>query len=442
MGSVFLARPLAPVVDSAPSIGLAWLVRLRWAAAAGQLLLIIFAVGLLAYPVHLVAAGSLLAIAVGTNVLLYVRLRRQRPTSNALLAAVLVTDTLLLTGMLLASGGISNPFTVFYLVHVALAALLLSSRWTWGLAALTTVCFAVLFSQQTPGVDPHAMHHGGHSGHAGHGAHVGAPEAQGADFSTHLRGMLLSYVIAAGSIGYFVTQLKRSLARREQQLAELDAMRARSEQVVGLSALAAGAAHELGSPLGTIALIARELELAATNDQTREDAALLRAEVERCRTILATMGDRAGDSQVGVSVPVSTSAITAAVVDALGPKRAARVVVEGAGPTEIRTQLRPLVQALVNLVTNGLDASTGNVVLEVTARDEVQFRVTDTGGGMPPETLARIGEPFFTTKPPSRGFGLGLFLVRSFAERHQARLEISSDVGVGTTVKLSMARAS
>jgi two-component system sensor histidine kinase RegB len=327
---------------------------------------------------------------------------------------------------------------VFYLVHVALAALLLSGRWTWAIASLSTACFAILFAAQ----DPHAMHHG-------HG-----------DFSIHLRGMLLSYAIAAGSIGFFVSWLKRSLAQRESQLAELDAMRTRSEQVVGLSALAAGAAHELGSPLGTIALIAKEMEHAlareadsaqltdqrvATLDRLREDAALLRSEVDRCRAILATMGDRAGEPQVDDAEQVATSAITDAVREALGPRRAERLRIKGADATHVRASQRPLVQALVSLVANGLDASpdTEPVELEV-VRDngEVRFVVTDRGGGMPPETLARIGEPFFTTKPKSRGFGLGLFLVRSFAERSRARLEVSSTPGSGTQVTLSMASES
>ncbi|MBC7793807.1 MAG: HAMP domain-containing histidine kinase, partial [Clostridia bacterium] len=416
--SVFLTRPFAPVVASAPSIGLAWLVRLRWAAALGQFLLLVFAIGLLDYPVHRVATASLLTIAVVTNLLLMARLRREEPTSEALLAAVLIVDTLLLTGMLLAAGGISNPFSVFYLVHVALASLLVSSRWTWGLAVITTGCFGILFFTQ----DPHSAHHE-------HG-----------DFSIHLRGMLLSYIIAAGSIGYFFSQMKRSLAQRDRQLAELGAMRARSEQLVGLSALAAGAAHELGSPLGTIALIAKELERVATTEPVREDAALLRAEVERCRAILATMGDRAGEPQIGAVEPVTTATITEAVKQALGTKRAARVAVNGADTTRVRTQLRPLVQALVNLVTNGLDASSEVVDLDVALEaGDVRFVVTDRGSGMAPETLARIGEPFFTTKPPSRGFGLGLFLVRAFAERSQSRLEVSSTLGAGTRVTLSLA---
>ncbi|HSI04518.1 MAG TPA: ATP-binding protein, partial [Myxococcota bacterium] len=144
------------------------------------------------------------------------------------------------------------------------------------------------------------------------------------------------------------------------------------EQVVALSALAAGAAHELGTPLG--------------------------------------------------------------------PARAARLKVHGADDRlAVRTPLRPIVQALVNLVVNALDASSETVELTIEpGPDEICFAVSDRGSGMSPETLARVGEPFFTTKAASRGFGLGLFLVRSFAERSRSRLEIISTPGAGTRVELAV----
>ncbi|HSI05988.1 MAG TPA: sensor histidine kinase, partial [Myxococcota bacterium] len=298
---LILAQSDAPAVDSAQRIGLAWLVNLRWLAAAGQSSLLAYArfgLGItLGYGVIL----ALVAIASSTNAVLHWRLRRGLHATPALVAAVLVLDTLLLTGMLYESGGASNPFSVFYLVHVALAAMLLSPRWTWLLAVTTTICFGTLFILMP--IDPHAHIRG--------------------DFNVHLRGMWLSYVLAAGSIGYFMTRVKRSLAVREAQMEQLDALRARSEQVVALSALAAGAAHELGTPLGTIALIAKELEVASRGNldpvRAREDATLLRGEVDRCRAILATMGDHSGDAQLEPGAMTPTAQIVREIVAALGP---------------------------------------------------------------------------------------------------------------------------
>ncbi|MEZ0312164.1 MAG: ATP-binding protein [Myxococcota bacterium] len=419
---LILAQSDAPAVDSAQRIGLAWLVNLRWLAAAGQSSLLAYArfgLGItLGYGVIL----ALVAIASSTNAVLHWRLRRGLHATPALVAAVLVLDTLLLTGMLYESGGASNPFSVFYLVHVALAAMLLSPRWTWLLAVTTTICFGTLFILMP--IDPHAHIRG--------------------DFNVHLRGMWLSYVLAAGSIGYFMTRVKRSLAVREAQMEQLDALRARSEQVVALSALAAGAAHELGTPLGTIALIAKELEVASRGNldpvRAREDATLLRGEVDRCRAILATMGDHSGDAQLEPGAMTPTAQIVREIVAALGPARAARLKVHGADDRlAVRTPLRPIVQALVNLVVNALDASSETVELTIEpGPDEICFAVSDRGSGMSPETLARVGEPFFTTKAASRGFGLGLFLVRSFAERSRSRLEIISTPGAGTRVELAV----
>ncbi len=417
-----LAQTDAPAVDSAQRIGFAWLVNLRWLAAAGQLTLLAYAHFALALSLGFSVILALIAITATTNAVLHWRLRRGLQGSPALVATLLVLDTLLLTGMLYASGGASNPFSVFYLVHVALAATLLSWRWIWVLAATTTVCFGSLFLLAS--ANPHAHMHG--------------------DFNIHLRGMWLSYVLAAGSIGYFMTRVKRSLAQREAQTEALDALRARSEQVVALSALAAGAAHELGTPLGTIALIAKELELATHGkldpERAREDAALLRSEVDRCRAILATMGDHSGDAQVDSAAKTSTVLIVREIMAALGSARAARLTVRGAQEhIVVRAPLRPIVQALVNLVVNALDASSDAVELTVEpGPGEVCFAVSDRGSGMSPETLARVGEPFFTTKAASRGFGLGLFLVRSFAERTRSRLEIISTPGAGTRVELAV----
>src|SRR5690606_7886748 len=126
----------------------------------------------------------------------------------------------------------SNPFTVFYLVHVALAALLLDTKGALLLSLFTSACFASLFLL------------GGHDAHAHHGA----------DFSSHLQGMWVSYTLAACFVGYFVAKMTRALQRRERELSELGQIAARAEKLASLSTLAAGAAHELGSPLGTIAI--------------------------------------------------------------------------------------------------------------------------------------------------------------------------------------------
>jgi two-component system sensor histidine kinase RegB len=275
---VFAKTPAS--VATAPKIGLAWLVRLRWLAISGQIAITALAVlGLKVSPLLLLLA-ALISITALSNLGLTLWLRRHEPSSRALFA-VLVLDVLTLTGLLLSAGGAANPFSVFYLVHVALSALLLAPRRAWLVAALTSLAFGSLFVLPSHTVDPHAMH-------MQHGASA-----------MHLQGMWLAYSLAAGFVVHFVSRVASALQAREHELFELQRSAVRHEKLASLSTLAAGAAHELGTPLATIALVAKELEHALKRGtplaELTRDAQLIRQEVERCREILQQMAARAGE---------------------------------------------------------------------------------------------------------------------------------------------------
>lgn len=432
---VLLSRPVdvARGIASTPRIGLAWMMKLRWAAVIAQLIILSGAVYMIDVECSVIVVLALIGFTASTNAALHVWLRKVEPRApreegehNAIIATLLVLDVLVLTGMLWAAGGPTNPFSVFYVVHVGLGALLLTARWTWILVMLTATSFAMLFVlpsvQAMCGVDTNA-------------------------FELYLRGAWLSHVLACAAIGYFVSRVRGALREREQQLTDLDAYKARSEKLVALSALAAGTAHELATPLGTIALIAKELERASTGaldlESMRADARTLRAEADRCRSILNKLSARAGDPTVEELEAVDVPYLVDAVRDGVGEDRARRLEVDvNQAPAEIWAYPEALVQALVTLVSNAFDAheeGTATVRLVIEQRPEgVCFSVVDQGQGMAPDVLKRLGEPFFTTKPTNRGMGLGLFLVRSFAEQARARLEVISAQGRGTRVELSL----
>ncbi len=426
-----------PRIDSAPAIGLAWLVRLRWAFAAANLV-VAGGATLQSLPVSwpLVLAASIGALL--TNGALLVWMRRGRSASRLLLAGVLVLDGVLLTLALRGAGGATNPFSVLYLVHVALAALLLDGRATWLVAGVTCLGFGTLFL----GGDSHAHHH--HAHHGGHGAHDGGLDA-------HLRGMLAAYAVAAAFVGYSVYRVARALERREREMVALQKWAARTEKLASLSALAAGAAHELGTPLGTIAVVAKELERAAANDATSAlepavlaaDARLVREEAERCRSIIAKMSSNAGEGPGSAPRPASIESVIQEVRASIGEPRATELRIEPppAGAFVVAPR-DALVQALANLVANAFDACEASAVKEVVLAatvggERVSFRIEDTGQGVSDDLVARLGEPFFSTKP-GRGMGLGLFLARSLAERVGGRLEMETRPAGGSTFVLEI----
>jgi two-component system, sensor histidine kinase RegB len=418
-------------VATAPKIGLAWLLRLRWLAIFGQLAITALAALALRVSLPLGLVFSLIGVTALSNLGLALWLRTAEPSSRALFA-VLMLDVLTLTGLLLSAGGASNPFSVFYLVHVALSALLLAPRRAWFVAALTSLAFASLFVLPSHTIDPHAMH-----------MHHGAS-------SLHLQGMWLAYSLAAGFVVHFVSRVASALQTRERELFELQRSAARSERLASLSTLAAGAAHELGTPLGTIALVARELERGLGQGreaaELSEDARLIRREVERCRDILQRMAANAGEGAGEMPGQVSIARLEQSLSDTLGAV-SSQIAFERSGEeAELVLPKRLLVQVLANLVRNAFDAQAEagttepiRVVSRVAAK-RAEFEILDHGSGIPDQARARVGEPFFTTKAPGRGLGLGVFLARAFAEKLGGELTLSARPEGGTLARLTVPR--
>jgi two-component system sensor histidine kinase RegB len=403
------------VVGSPHAINLSWLIKLRWGAIAGQVVTIAVVHALLGVALPLGALGLIMLLEALSNVAVSLWLRREREVREHNLVLLLALDVVFLTLLLHYTGGPSNPFNFLYLVHIALAAVVLRSGWTWALVSLAVLASGALFFWDAGDDDAHAQH-----------------------MHFHLPGMWVAFAVAAAFIVYFVTRVRRALAAREADLEAERRLAATNEKLAALATLAAGAAHELATPLGTIAVVARELERRASSSPAdRDDVALIRGEVDRCRKILDRMaadaGERAGEGFREVTLSTLLGAATAEVTAPV------RVVVEPDGATTLPVET--LAQAIRGLVRNAHEASpVGREVLVRGAvrAGELRIEVEDGGAGMSPEVLARVGEPFFTTKAPGKGMGLGLFLTRTIAERLGGGLNITSRPGEGTRVTLRL----
>ena len=406
-------------------INLLWLVKLRWASSAGRLLLLVGVRWGLGIDLPLTPLAALLALEVATNAACSLWLRSGRGVSEGALGGLMALDVAILTGLLYLTGGPFNPFSFFYLVQIALAAVVLPARWTWALLGLSLLGSGLLFLDHRPLelVD------------RSHDAHM----------AFHLRGMWLAYGVTGALIVWFLRRTTAALAAREEELRAARDFAARQERLATLATLAAGAAHELRTPLSTIVLVARELERhlerSAAPGETLEDVRLIRTEVERCRAILDRMASDAGESGGEAFQPVGIPALVEAALEGLPPEPRIRVDLgEGLEAEPVRVPRRALEQSLRNLVKNAQQASApgGEVRLRV-ARDGAlhRFLVEDSGHGLSPEALARAGEPFFTTRPPGRGMGLGIFLARAVAERLGGAVELRARPDGGTTAELS-----
>jgi two-component system sensor histidine kinase RegB len=228
----------------------------------------------------------------------------------------------------------------------------------------------------------------------------------------------------------------------EDQLMTSRERAARSEAVAALAMLSAGAAHELASPLSTIALasgeLLRRLPESEAGALARDDVLLIKSQVERCRTILDQLAAEAGQAPGSGFGDLSWPLILERSLQGFDRRRL-NVETPSGPPLQLTGSLTATSQALRNLVSNAFDASAPNGAVRLGVSqtpDELTFTVRDDGPGMTDNVLARATEPFFTTKPRGRGMGLGLFLAQSVAEQMGGRLELSSQAGRGTSAQL------
>lgn len=421
-----MARPsrrLAAIPERT-AVNVQWLIRLRWAQLVGQALTILFGEVVLGLRLPLGALAAVVGVGVVSNLALVqhvfgglggVRVP-QRAIADGRLAVVMALDVALLTILLALTGGPHNPFGFLYLVQVALATVMLHAAWTWALVALSFIGYGVLIAFHLP---------------------LAISERE------RLIGVWVALGVAAAFIVHFLLRTTNALAEREVELAEAQGLAARQERLASLATMAAGAAHELATPLGTVALVAKELErhlVAAGDAPLVEDARLIREQVGRCRAILDQMAGGAGTIGEGVATLTVSALLDESLTGVRADPAVRREVTPAVAATQVRLPPRAISQALRSLVTNAQDAAPqGPAVLVAATLVEapgggagLRVDIVDRGPGMPPEVLARVGEPFYTTKAPGRGMGLGLYLARAVVEGVGGTMVIESAPARGT----------
>jgi two-component system sensor histidine kinase RegB len=417
----------ALAADLAPNLALPWVMRLRYGMVAGEAAIILgvaYGSGLegpLLWTLLPLAAILTSNILLGRLRILPLQLTRET------IGAIFCLDTLCLTAVLGLTGGPMNPFSLLYLVQITLSAMVLRKAWTWALGVLSTACFGLLFFFHAPSA-AFQTHHAG----------------QG--LSSHLVGMWIAFVTAAALITFFTGKISDTLRTREREVLVLQDQVAKNERLASLVTLAAGAAHELGTPLGTIAVVARELERYAASlpgeHAVLEDARLIRSEVDRCRRILEQMSAQSAEPMGEMPTSFRVRDLLQRVCGQFTESQRALLKIELAD--EGLTAFLPAkaaAQSVAALIQNALDANLENRSIVVTAAasaSELRIEVRDRGHGMPANVLRRIAEPFFTTKEPGKGMGLGTFLVRTFAENLGGRVLFHSVPGEGATATLEL----
>jgi two-component system sensor histidine kinase RegB len=423
------------------------LVTLRGIAVAAQLITLAVVWKILELELEWQPILLVIAALVSINLFTWLRLRNNSPVSNPELFAQLCVDVIALTVLLYYSGGSTNPFVSLYLLPLVIAAATLPPRYTWGMAVLTTLCYTFLMKFYVPlpmqrGVSAamNGMHDMGKVNPDMGGM------TQESIFSLHVLGMWLGFVLSAAIIAWFVVQMAQAVKQRDETLARVREEILRNERIVALGTQAAGAAHELGTPLSTMAVVIGELrhDVASAQPAYRDNLTILDEQVRNCKRILDKIMANAQDSGAAQARPVDE--LMAELLDEwqlLRPTVQFHYHASDARPVPRISVDVTLRAALMNLLNNAADASPQPI--EIFCRwDNSSFtlEIYDRGAGLSGEAALKAGSAFFTTKKEGRG--LGLFLANATIERMggTVRLLNREEGGAATELTLPVIAAS
>ncbi|WP_225889767.1 ActS/PrrB/RegB family redox-sensitive histidine kinase [Indioceanicola profundi] len=402
------------------------LITIRWIAVAGQLLTLMVVELLLAVSLPLLHALAAVFASVALNLYAARRLARQPFLGDRDAGLYLAYDMLQLTLLLFLTGGLENPFAVLMLAPLTVAASSLGLMPVILLTGLAVAGFTGLAVFSLPLPWP------------GHGVQL-AP--------LYRLGIWASLTLSAGFIAGYLFQVAQGARRLSGALTASQMALARAQRATAVGALAAAAAHELGTPLGTIAVVAKELGRDIPPDShLSEDVQLLQSQVARCRDILAELARRPGDTDSGsdfapvplpalietVSAPYRRQEIDLRIVVANEP--------EDGAP---RVQESPeMVHGLANILQNAMQFARTAVTVTIDwSPPGVTVTIADDGPGFPPMLLGRLGEPYLSGRSAAAreaggNMGLGVFIAQTLLERSGAELRYANGRGGGAMVAI------
>jgi two-component system sensor histidine kinase RegB len=386
------------------------LVRLRWLAIIGQSTAVLVVHYGLEFELPIWACLAVIALSAWLNVALRLRFHMTQRLEPDRAAWMLAFDIAELAVLLFLTGGLQNPFAFLFLGPVLISATALPPRFTLMLGGFAVLCATVLVFVHYPlpwdSEDPLELP------------------------PIYMMGVWFSILLAIGFIGVYAWQITEEARQLADALAATELVLAREQHLSQLDGLAAAAAHELGTPLSTITVIAKELENAIAIDAPHgDDVRLLREQAQRCRDILAKITELSASGE-----PFDRMPLSALIEEVVAPHRNFGVDIGVTLPNEreaepVGARNPAILYGLGNLLENAVDFAREHVeVGAVWSGQDVAVTISDDGPGFAPEILARIGEPYVTSRrrkdadAEASGLGLGFFIAKTLLERSGATL--------------------
>ncbi|MGB9263545.1 MAG: ActS/PrrB/RegB family redox-sensitive histidine kinase [Pseudolabrys sp.] len=392
------------------------LVRLRWLAIIGQSTAVLVVYYGLDFDLPIYACIAAIILAAWLNVALRLRFHMTQRLEPDRAAWLLAFDIAELAVLLFLTGGLQNPFAFLFLGPVLLSATALPPRFTLLLGGFAVACATVLVFVHYPlpwdSEDPLQLP------------------------PIYMMGVWMCILLAIGFIGVYAWQITEESRQLSDALAATELVLAREQHLSQLDGLAAAAAHELGTPLSTISVIARELERAIAADAPHgDDVRLLREQAKRCRDILAKLTELSAGGE-----PFDRMRLTALIEEVVAPHRNFGVTIDVITPSDraaepVGARNPAILYGLGNLLENAIDFAHDRVLVDAKwDEDSVAVTISDDGPGFAPEILTRIGEPYVTSRrhhlndtgEEPTGLGLGFFIAKTLLERSGATLSFAN----------------
>ena len=391
------------------------ILRLRWLAVLGQLAAIFIVMQGLEFDVEVIPCLTIIGLSALLNLALQIAVNPMQRLEPAYAAALLALNIIELAGLLFFTGGLENPFSFLFLAPVLISATALPFRLTIALGALAVVCASALVFFHFPlpwdGDDPLVLP------------------------PIYLVGVWLSIAVAIGVTSLYAFQVAEEARQLSDALAATELVLTREQHLTQLDGLAAAAAHELGTPLSTIFLIARELERTVADDSPLAgDLKTLREQTQRCRDILAKITQLSASGAPFDRMPLSTL-----FEETVAPHRDFDVAIKvrvaiGVTPEPVGIRNPAILYGVGNILENAVDFARATVEVNASWNKEtVEIVISDDGPGIAPDMLKRIGEPYLSRRRDEAqsqhgGLGLGVFIARTLLERTGAKVSFTNRV--------------
>ncbi len=417
--------PTQPSISNATRLNMQRLIMLRGVVMA-CLSIVILALYQASIPLPYAPLISAIAALGLFSLFAWWRLIKTTQTSQRELVMQLLGDIAALSLLFYFSGGYSNPFIWMYLLPITVAAVALRAAYAWLIASLSIASYTLLMFYHIPLSHLH-MHMRGD-----------------AKLDIHLVGMWIGFVVSSVIVAIFIARIGQNLRDYDNKIAEVREKALESERMLALGTLATSAAHELGTPLATMAVISKELSQEYANQpELLTQLGILQKQVSRCKEILSSITRNAGQARADAGQGLPLREFLQDAIQRWRDTRPATELIVNMQNNAFNPNImmdRTLTQALQNMLDNAADESPERVLFNAEWNDKMlTIQIRDFGKGLSTETKNKLGTPFFTSKN-EQGMGLGVYLTQTTLARYGGELSLNnhSEGGVITIVNLPL----